>query len=82
MLFDAPIPGQEEENCRYFIERGYAQMMDNRDTLEHWLNKIVNKNSSCSNSTATRPATREELERCPRELIALMKDITSQANKN
>ena len=82
MLFDAPIPGQEEENCRYFIERGYAQMMDNRDTLEHWLDKIVHRTSSSSNSTATRPAAREELERCPRELIALIQDIAPQANKN
>lgn len=81
MLFDAPIPGQEEENCRFFIERGYAQMMDNRDTLEQWLHKIVQQDASCTESVTSRPASREELERCPRELITLMKDITSRSNQ-
>lgn len=76
MLFDSPIPGQEEENCRYFIERGYAQMMNDRDTLDRWLHQIVENDAFREETLTARPATREELERCPRELITLMKDMT------
>lgn len=40
MLFYEPIPGQEEENCDYFIQNGFGQMLDSTDTVDRWLKLI------------------------------------------
>ncbi|MGZ9583880.1 MGDG synthase family glycosyltransferase [Paenibacillus marinisediminis] len=75
MLFDSPIPGQEEENCQYFIERGFAQMMDNHSILEEWLEAISSDSDSQIKDKFSRPISREYMEQCPRELLQLIEDI-------
>ncbi|PZD95737.1 UDP-N-acetylglucosamine--LPS N-acetylglucosamine transferase [Paenibacillus sambharensis] len=40
MLFYEPIPGQEEENCEYFIRNGFGEMLDSRQTIDKWLTLI------------------------------------------
>lgn len=42
MLFYQAIPGQEEENCQYFIENGYAEMLDSYSKADQWLFKLTN----------------------------------------
>jgi len=40
MLFYDPIPGQEEENCDYFINLGFGEMLSSNDTVDRWFNLI------------------------------------------
>ncbi|MBD2867947.1 MGDG synthase family glycosyltransferase [Paenibacillus arenilitoris] len=40
MLFYEPIPGQEEQNCEYFINNGFGEMLDSNDTVDRWFKLI------------------------------------------
>lgn len=40
MLFYEPIPGQEEENCEYFINMGFGDMLSDNDTVDRWFKLI------------------------------------------
>ncbi|TNJ57145.1 UDP-N-acetylglucosamine--LPS N-acetylglucosamine transferase [Paenibacillus hemerocallicola] len=41
MLFYSPIPGQEEENCLYFTERGFGEQIKSLQTLDFWFEKLT-----------------------------------------
>ena len=43
MLFYEPIPGQEEENCEFFISMGYGEMLQDHDTVDRWFKLIHSK---------------------------------------
>lgn len=43
MLFYEPIPGQEEENCEYFIKMGFGAMLSSNDTVDRWFKLIHNE---------------------------------------
>ncbi|MEK3882837.1 glycosyltransferase [Paenibacillus sp. PL2-23] len=74
MLFYEPIPGQEEENCEYFIHNGFGEMLDSNDTVDRWFKLIHDRESSAQ--------FREELQRrrnhqynarkCPEAVLQLM----------
>lgn len=56
MLFYSPIPGQEEENCHYFTERGFGEQIKSLQTLDFWFEKLVNAASTeCSNRYTSKP---------------------------
>lgn len=40
MLFYKPIPGQEEENSEYFVQNGFAEMLNTHDTIDKWFTRI------------------------------------------
>ncbi len=40
MLFYEPIPGQEEENCEYFIQHGFGEMLTSTETIDKWFTMI------------------------------------------
>ncbi len=40
MLFYNPIPGQEEENCQYFVDNGYGDVLRSLDTVDEWFGKL------------------------------------------
>jgi processive 1,2-diacylglycerol beta-glucosyltransferase len=40
MLFYEPIPGQEEENCEYFIRNGFGEMLRSEETIDKWFSMI------------------------------------------
>ncbi|MFC6334820.1 glycosyltransferase [Paenibacillus septentrionalis] len=40
MLFYEPIPGQEEENCEYFINMGFGEMLTDSDSVDRWFKRI------------------------------------------
>lgn len=42
MLFYEPIPGQEEENCNYFIGLEYGEMLTSYNTVDRWFKLIHN----------------------------------------
>jgi processive 1,2-diacylglycerol beta-glucosyltransferase len=46
MLFYEPIPGQEEENCEYFINNGFGEMLDSNDTVDRWFSLIHDAHAS------------------------------------
>mgnify|MGYP003928342845 FL=1 len=40
LLYDA-IPGQEEENCQYFIENGFAEKIDHIGVIDRWMDRLL-----------------------------------------
>jgi processive 1,2-diacylglycerol beta-glucosyltransferase len=42
MLFYQAIPGQEEENCQYFLENGYGELLDSPEKADQWMFKLTN----------------------------------------
>jgi processive 1,2-diacylglycerol beta-glucosyltransferase len=44
MLFYSAIPGQEDENCHYFEEQGYGQMIHSQEIIDHWFHLLLNEN--------------------------------------
>lgn len=42
MLFYHPIPGQEEENCEYFVQNGFGEVLDSKETVDKWFSMIQN----------------------------------------
>ena len=40
MLFYKPIPGQEEENCDYFISNGIGERIEGRETIHNRFTKL------------------------------------------
>lgn len=41
MLFYNAIPGQEEENCQYFIENGFGEMLDSEAKADIWMERLT-----------------------------------------
>lgn len=41
MLFYSPIPGQEEENCQYFIDNGFGEEIQSIATIDAWFTKLL-----------------------------------------
>lgn len=37
MLFYEPIPGQEEENCLFFVKEGFGEVLDSPEVMDKWL---------------------------------------------
>jgi len=42
MLFHHPLPGQEEENCRYFTATGFGELIESLDVVERWMKRLLN----------------------------------------
>ncbi|MDO7907187.1 glycosyltransferase [Paenibacillus sp. JX-17] len=40
MLFAPAIPGQEEENCEYFVQNGFGEVMHSEEVVERWFNQL------------------------------------------
>jgi processive 1,2-diacylglycerol beta-glucosyltransferase len=43
MLFHSPIPGQEEENCQYFSENGFGEVIQSMGTIEAWFKRLLSE---------------------------------------
>lgn len=41
MLFYRPIPGQEEENCQYFIDNGFGERIESLETVNRWFRLLT-----------------------------------------
>ncbi|MEK3795421.1 glycosyltransferase [Paenibacillus sp. FSL R7-0204] len=42
MLFHSPLPGQEEENCRYFTAAGLGEPISSLDVVDRWMERLLN----------------------------------------
>lgn len=57
MLFYNPIPGQEEENCQYFVDNGYGEAVTSPATIDQWFKRLTREHAAFR---AKRQAFREE----------------------
>jgi len=74
MLFYEPIPGQEEENCDYFIQNGFGQMLDSTDTADRWLKLIHDRDAREQNRGELLSKRNEQYDplTCPQAVLRLM----------
>ncbi|MDQ6421167.1 glycosyltransferase [Paenibacillus sp. LHD-117] len=74
MLFYEPIPGQEEENCEYFINNGFGEMLDSNDTVDRWF-KLIHDAERSSRFRELLLKKRDEqydAMKCPNAVLQLM----------
>lgn len=74
MLFYEPIPGQEEENCDYFINMGFGEMLTSNNTVDHWF-KLIHDRNTLSEYRQKLTETRNNSyspEGCPKAVLQLM----------
>ena len=50
MLFIPPIAGQEEENCEYFVQAGYGQVIHSADVITNRFRQLVEQASTQTES--------------------------------
>ncbi len=74
MLFYNPIPGQEEENCQYFIELGFAEQLTSTDTIDYWFNLLKDRRSAVASRRAMllRSFSRYNPQRCSQAIIRML----------
>ncbi|MFF2908831.1 glycosyltransferase [Paenibacillus sp. NPDC057934] len=49
MLFHHPLPGQEEENCRYFTAAGFGEPIESLDVVVKWMERLLNNYEDLQN---------------------------------
>ncbi|BBH21859.1 UDP-glucuronosyltransferase [Paenibacillus baekrokdamisoli] len=74
MLFYEPIPGQEEENCEYFIASGFGEMLISTETIDKWFKLILEPYASVQfrNSLMTKRNQQYNPMQCSRAVLQLM----------
>ncbi|MFD0589844.1 glycosyltransferase [Paenibacillus sp. GCM10027627] len=74
MLFYEPIPGQEEENCEYFIHNGFGEMLDSNDTVDRWFQLIHNREQMALFREQLLQKRNEQYDplKCPKAVLQLM----------
>ncbi|WP_168123630.1 glycosyltransferase [Paenibacillus sp. HB172176] len=74
MLFYEPIPGQEEENCEYFIKNGFGEMLDSNDTVDRWFKLIHDRDALEAFRDKLRETRDEQYDamKCPTAVLQLM----------
>lgn len=60
MLFHSPLPGQEEENCRYFTAAGFGEPISSLDVVDRWMERLL---GDYGDVRAKRKAHLEEISR-------------------
>ncbi len=74
MLFHHPLPGQEEENCRYFTAAGFGEPIESLEVVEMWMERLLNNYEDVQNK---RKLHLEEIARyhplqCAQSIIELL----------
>lgn len=74
MLFYHPLPGQEEENCRYFTAAGFGEPIGSLDVVVMWMKRLLNNYEDVQNK---RKLHLEEIARhhplqCAQSIIELL----------
>ncbi|RJE88860.1 UDP-N-acetylglucosamine--LPS N-acetylglucosamine transferase [Paenibacillus sp. 1011MAR3C5] len=74
MLFYEPIPGQEEENCEYFIQNGFGEMLNSNDTVNRWFQLIHDKAAATAfrEGLLQKRALQYDPKKCPEAVLQLM----------
>ena len=72
MLFYEPIPGQEEENCEYFVRNGFGELLTDRETIDRWF-KLIQEPYAAGEyrrSLLTKRNEQYNPERCSRAVLS------------
>ncbi|CAH8718334.1 UDP-N-acetylglucosamine--LPS N-acetylglucosamine transferase [Paenibacillus thiaminolyticus] len=72
MLFHAPIPGQEEENCDFFIEHGFGELLESRETIDRWFHDLSQHYETLRQKRQLGPSPEMKPDGCPRAVIDLL----------
>ncbi len=74
MLFYEPIPGQEDENCAYFIASGFGEMLVSSETIDKWFGLLLEPYASVQfrNSLMTKRNQQYNPMQCSRAVLQLM----------
>lgn len=79
MLFYEPIPGQEEENCQYFVSEGFGEILDSPSVVSKWLDLLANHYDRVSDHrTGTDRRTIPHLS--PRSCASYVLDLLTDGN--
>lgn len=49
MLFYEPIPGQEEENCLFFVNEGFGEILESPEVVDKWLDLLSSRYDDVKN---------------------------------
>ncbi|WP_068787075.1 MGDG synthase family glycosyltransferase [Paenibacillus phocaensis] len=74
MLFFESIPGQEEKNREYFVQRGFGVELDSPEVLDSWFANILGRNAD-HGRTVLQAAERQHSyrpDRCAGAVISLL----------
>jgi len=74
MLFYEPIPGQEEENCEYFVRSGFGELLTGRETIDRWFRRIQDPESAAEYRRLLMEKRNAQYnpEKCSRAVLQLM----------
>ncbi|WP_238191705.1 glycosyltransferase [Paenibacillus sp. L3-i20] len=74
MLFYEPIPGQEEENCEYFIQSGFGEMLNSNDTVDKWFQLIHDREAASEfrKELLSKRNLQYDAMRCPKAVLQFM----------
>ncbi|TVY09738.1 MGDG synthase family glycosyltransferase [Paenibacillus cremeus] len=48
MLFYKPIPGQEEQNLKYFTQHGFGEQIKSAETIDHWFQYLLKRHEGAA----------------------------------
>jgi len=73
-LFYEPIPGQEEENCEYFVRSGFGELLTGRETIDRWFRRIQDPESAAEYRRLLMEKRNAQYnpEKCSRAVLQLM----------
>ncbi|MNP21359.1 Processive diacylglycerol beta-glucosyltransferase [compost metagenome] len=74
MLFFESIPGQEEKNREYFVQRGFGASLDSPDVLDDWFDIIRGRHAAVSQADPEKAARQDGYrpDRCAGAVISLL----------
>ncbi|MBW4840863.1 MAG: UDP-N-acetylglucosamine--LPS N-acetylglucosamine transferase [Paenibacillaceae bacterium] len=74
MLFFESIPGQEEKNREYFVQRGFGANLDSPDVLDDWFDIIHGRHAAVSQADPESAARQDGYrpDRCAGAVISLL----------
>lgn len=74
MLFYNPIPGQEEENCQYFVDNGYGEAVTSPATIDDWCGRLSRDHETfrAKRRTFREERTDRQPDVCARTILELL----------
>ncbi len=81
MLFYEPIPGQEEENCEYFVKSGFGEMLVDEASVDKWFELIQEPYATVQfrRSLLSKRNQQYNPEQCSRSLLQLIQQDVAPA---
>ncbi|WP_211750190.1 glycosyltransferase [Paenibacillus sp. Marseille-Q4541] len=81
MFFAPPLPGQEEENCEYFVESGFGVVLKDSRTLDEHFIRLTTRFSETERGTAISRPEEYDPEICTRTVYKLLTQHASSTEE-